>query len=157
MTETIQNKIEIDLEPEVVGKIDALIESGLYENRLSFLNNAINQLLDIHQNTINEFETKKGFVLGLLHYSAKELEKIVSEGKKLQIRVIGGLSISHDVTPELADRAIERINMAGVFRAAPEIKTTLESKQYTLLGNRSKLFLKEPDNNMLDWNKKEDS
>ncbi len=124
----------------------------MYEDRIAFLENAINQLLDIHQSTINEFKKQKGFVLGLVNYSSKDLEKIVAEGKKLTIRVIGGLSLDKDVTPELADRAIEKISMAGVFRAPLEVKKVLEHKQFTLLGNHSKLLLKESNDKQLNWN-----
>lgn len=80
------------------------------------------------------------------------MEKIVAEGKKLTIRVIGGLSFDNDISPELADRVIEKINMAGIFRASFEVKKALEHKKYTLLGNHSKLLLKEPDDNQIDWN-----
>lgn len=152
MSEKIQNKIELNLEPEVIGKIDTLIEEGLYKDRLSFLENAINQLLDVHQSTINSFQTKKGFVVGLLKYSSKDLEKIVAEGKKLQVRLIGGLILDHDISPELADRAIEKINIAGILRGSPEVKKILEPKHFTLLGNQSKLLLRESNDNSINWN-----
>lgn len=144
MSDGFKERIVLDIEPENIGKIDLLIEKGLYEDRNSFFTNAIQQLIDVHKKTIDNFKIKNNFVLGLLNYSSKELEKVVAEGKKLNIRVIGGLSLSDAVTPTLADKAIERISMAGVFKASPEVKKKLVIKQFTLLGNPKKYLLKDP-------------
>ena len=152
MNNTIQNKIELDLDPEVIGKIDLLIESGLYQDRIAFLKNAIDQLLDIHQATIMNFNKKKGFAIGIIKYSSKDLEKLVAENKKLDIRVIGEFILDEDVSPDLADRVIIKFIMAGVFRASLGVKKVLENKQFSLLGNRPKYALKEPLKNYLDWN-----
>ena len=152
MSEDIQNEIKISLKPEVVGKIDLLIENGLYKDKISFLENAINQMLVTHQATIDNFKVKNDFIIGIVNYSAKELERCVADGKKLHIKVIGGLKIDDNVSPELADRAIEKINMAGIFHAPDPIKKVLANKQFSLLGSRRKLFLTGPSNNILDWN-----
>lgn len=56
ISDKIQNKIQLELKPEIIGQIDLLIQNGLYKDRITFLENAINQLLDIHQSTINEFK-----------------------------------------------------------------------------------------------------
>lgn len=155
MNESIKNKIQIDLEAETIGKIDALIESGLYKDRIAFLENAITQLLEMHQSTLDNLRVKKGFAIGIVKYSSKELEKLLSENKKLDIRLIGSLILDSDVKPELADRVINKINMAGVFKASPEVRKILEHKQFSLLGNFPKYALKEPTTDYLDWNEEE--
>ena len=58
----------------------------------------------------------------------------------------------YDKMIEIADRAIEKISMAGLFHAPDPVKKVLENKQFTLLGGRRKLFLKGPSDNILDWN-----
>ena len=144
MSEGFKERIELEIEPENIGKIDLLIENGLYEDRKSFFTNAIQQLIDVHKKTIENFKIKNNFVLGLLNYSRSDLEKVVAEGKKLNIRVIGGLSFSDDISPALADKAIEKISMAGVFKARPEVKQKLVNKQFTLICNPKKYLLKHP-------------
>ena len=144
MNENFKERIVLDIEPESKGKIDLLIENGLYADRNSFFTNAIQQLIDVHKKTIDNFKIKNNFVVGLLHFSSNDFEKVVAEGKKLNIRVIGGLSFSDDISPVLADKAIEKISMAGVFKASPEIKKKLVNKQFTLLGNPKKYLLKDP-------------
>ena len=156
MADVVQNKILIELEPEVLGKIDLLIENEIYSDRISFLKTAINQLLALHNDTINDFKIKNDFVIGYIHYSRKELEKIVENGKKLNIRVIGGISFTNDVTPELATSAIDKINLAGIMKAPSSIKTILGPKRYTLLGKKRSYFLPSPDNDVEDWNEDKD-
>ena len=152
MTDVVQNKILIELEAEILGKIDLLIENEIYSDRISFLKTAINQLLTLHSDTINDFKVKNDFVIGYVHYSHKDLEKIVADGKKLNIRVIGGISFANDVSPELATSAIDKINLAGILRAPPAIKTILGPKRYTLLGKKRSYFLPSPDTDVESWN-----
>lgn len=156
MSEDIQNEIRIKLSPETIGKIDVLIESELYKDRINFLENAINQLLEVHQTTINNYNIKNGYVLGIVKYSSKELEKYVADGKKLHIKVIGGLVFDNDVSPELIDKTIEKINIAGILRANDSIKIALENKSFSLLGRRKQMYLKGPSKNILDWNDESD-
>jgi metal-responsive CopG/Arc/MetJ family transcriptional regulator len=77
MSDFIRNKIQINLEAEIIAKIDLLIENGLYANRIAFLDKAIQNQINLHQTTLSEYETKKGFAIGILSYSSKDLEKII--------------------------------------------------------------------------------
>ena len=138
-----KDRIIIDLEPEFIGKIDLLVEKGLYESRTDFIEKSILSQLSAHTSTIEEYQKKYNTVIGILSYSREELEKVVKEGKKLHIKVIGALRIGNDVTPELANQAIKEINLAGIFRAQNEVKQILAPKRFTLLGNPYKFDRKQ--------------
>ena len=60
--------------------------------------------------------------MGIVNYSAEDLEKTVAEGKKRIIKVIGRLSFSSNVTPELLERAIDKIIIAGILKGPPNIQ-----------------------------------
>ena len=130
-----KDRIIIDLKPEFIGKIDLLVDKGLYISRTDFIEKSILSQLSAHTSTIEEYQKKHNTVIGIVNYSRKELENIIKEGKKLHIRVIGALRFDKDVTPELAHQAINEINLAGIFRANKDVKRRLAPKRYTLLGN----------------------
>ncbi|MHA1332047.1 MAG: hypothetical protein ACTSR2_13335, partial [Candidatus Hodarchaeales archaeon] len=73
---------------------------------------------------------------GMVNYSAKELEKIVAQGKKKDIKVIGILSFSDNVTSELIERSIDKISLAGILRAPKNVLPVINSKRYTILGRK---------------------
>ena len=129
------DKLTIDLSMETIGKIDVLIEKGMYPDRFSFIESALQNQLAIHQSTFDDLEKKKSFAIGIVMYSASDLEKIVAENKKLDIKVIGRLTIADNVSLELANRAINKITLAGVLHAIKEILPLLQSRRYTLFGH----------------------
>ncbi|MHA2363590.1 MAG: hypothetical protein ACXAC7_06505 [Candidatus Hodarchaeales archaeon] len=141
MNDFPQDRIEIEINAETTAKIDTLVEEGLYPDRLKFIETALQSQIGLHKATFEKYEKKKSFVIGYLTYSAKGLEKVVAEGKKLEIKVIGGLSIENNVSPELAEKAISKVSLAGILRAPPDVLPVLNSKRYSILGRPySELF-----------------
>ena len=140
MTEYPNDQIAIELNAEVTAKIDVLVEKGIYPDRVGFLEKAIESQLNVHDATFQELVKKKDYIIGLANYSAKELEKVARNGKKLEIKVIGRLSFSDDVTPELVERSIVKINIAGILKAPDEVLRILNKKRFTILGHRYREF-----------------
>jgi len=134
------DKIILDLEPEFIGKIDLLVEKNLYKSRVDFIEKSILSQLSAHTSTIEEYQKKKDFVVGVVSYSVKELENVIKEGKKLHIRVIGALHLRKDVTPELANQAIKEINLAGIFRASSDVKKILAPKRLSITGKKHNYY-----------------
>ena len=130
----LKDHLAIEINAELTAKIDVLIAENLYETKLDFIEKAIQNQLDLHQATFEHYKKKKAFAIGFLTYNASELEKIVAQGKKLEVKVIGGLSISEDVSVELAERAISKISLAGILRAPDPLLPFLNKKRYTILG-----------------------
>ena len=115
-------RILIDLNPEITAKIDVLVEKGIYPDKKEFLERAVEAQLNIHIETFRELEKVQNFAMGIVNYSAEDLEKTVAEGKKRIIKVIGRLSFSSNVTPELLERAIDKIIIAGILKGPPNIQ-----------------------------------
>ncbi|MHA1332007.1 MAG: hypothetical protein ACTSR2_13135, partial [Candidatus Hodarchaeales archaeon] len=47
----LKERVLLELNPELIGKIDVLVEKKLYANRKAFLEKAIEAQLNIHQET----------------------------------------------------------------------------------------------------------
>ncbi len=71
---------------------------------------------------------RKELVLGLRHYTRRDLEAVRASGEKLQIRVLGLASIADDVDPELALATIASVVVLGAFRASPAVKSALAGR-----------------------------
>ena len=62
--------------------------------------------------------SRRSLVLGIHHYSRKDLEDARARGERLQIQVLGLATIADDVTPALALKTIESIVVLGTLRQA---------------------------------------
>ncbi len=71
---------------------------------------------------------RKELVLGLQHYTRRDLEAVRASGETLEIKVLGLASIADDVSPELALATIESIDVLGAFRASPAVKVALADR-----------------------------
>ena len=121
-------KITINLGPVDLGQIDLLVQEGFYSNRTDFIRTAIRNQLTRHEEVVRRTVARKATVLGLQHYTRQDLEAVKSAGEKLQINVLGLVSIADDVSPELALENIDSIVVLGAFRARPEIKAALAGR-----------------------------
>ena len=126
MSET--EKITINLGPVDLGRIDVLVEQGLYSNRTDTIRTAIRNLLDRHEAVLEEVSVRHSFVLGVEIYDRASLEKVRAEGKKLALRVVGTLQFGSGVTPELARATVESIWIRGVFKAPSDVKEALKDR-----------------------------
>jgi hypothetical protein len=71
---------------------------------------------------------RNALVLGTQHYSRGQLERLLVDGERVQIRVLGLASIASDVPVELALATIESVEVLGAFRASPPVKKALASR-----------------------------
>lgn len=147
MLENIDDKIKTSLQfsSEILGKIEILCEEELYSDMESFINKAIQNELSIHNTTINFIIKEYSGRFGILHLNAKDLETHIAKGQKITFKFIGMLSFASDITPELVEKVIDKIKLAGVLKANDSLLPYLTEKRYSLLGNRkySKKALKE--------------
>lgn len=118
-------KITINLGVIDLGQIDLLVQEGFYSNRTDLIRTAIRNQLATHAEAIRETVARKTFVLGLQHYSRRDLEAVQAAGQKLQIQVLGLASIATDVPPELALATIDSIVVLGAFHASAAVKAAL--------------------------------
>jgi Arc/MetJ-type ribon-helix-helix transcriptional regulator len=121
-------KITINMSPVDLGQIDLLVQEGFYQNRTDFIRTAIRNQLGVHADAVRQTVARKTLVLGVQHYTRRELEAVRDAGERLEIKVLGLASIAEDVPPELAAETIESITVLGAFRASPEVKAALAGR-----------------------------
>ena len=126
MSET--EKITINLGLVDLGQIDLLVQEGFYQNRTDFIRTAIRNQLGTHAEAVKQTVARKELVLGLQHYSSRDLEAVREAGETLEIRVLGLASIAGDVTPELALATIDSIDVLGALRASAAVKAALAER-----------------------------
>lgn len=121
-------KITINLSPVDLGQIDLLVQEGFYSNRTDLIRTAIRNQLTSHAEVVKQTVARKTMVLGLHHYTRQDLEAVKSTGEKLQINVIGLVSIAEDVSAKLALATIDSITVLGALRASPAVKAALAGR-----------------------------
>ena len=126
MSET--EKITINMSAVDLGKVDLLVNEGLYSNRTDFIRTAIRSQLDKHTFEIQQSVTRHSSVIGVLSYSRVDLEKRKQKGKKMSFSVIGMLILQNDIPAELAAEVIEEVKVRGIFNASPEVKAALADR-----------------------------
>jgi Arc/MetJ-type ribon-helix-helix transcriptional regulator len=128
MTTGELEKITINMAPVDLGQLDLLVREGFYQNRTDFIRTAIRNQLSTHAETVERTVARKTLVLGLQHYTRRDLEAVRAAGETLQIRVLGLASIADDVPPELALATIDSLEVLGAFRASPAVKSALAER-----------------------------
>ncbi len=128
MATSEMEKITINMPPVDLGQVDLLVSEGFYQNRTDFIRTAIRNQINTHADAVRQTVVRKDLVLGLQHYSRRDLEAVRDAGEKLEIRVLGLASITDDVTPELARDSIASVSVLGAFRASPAVKAALADR-----------------------------
>ena len=121
-------KITINLGFVDLGQIDLLVQEGFYTNRTDFVRTAIRNQLTTHADVVKRMVARKTLVLGMQHYTRYDLEAVRTAGEKLQISVLGLVSIAEDVSPELALATIDSIEVLGALRANAAVKAVLAGR-----------------------------
>jgi Arc/MetJ-type ribon-helix-helix transcriptional regulator len=121
-------KITINLGLVDLGQVDLLVREGFYANRTDFIRTAIRAQLSTHAEAVHHTVTRKTLVLGVQHYSRRDLEAVREAGRRLEIRVLGLASIAEDVSPDLALATIESVEVLGALRASGPVKAALAGR-----------------------------
>jgi len=121
-------KITINLGMIDLGQIDLLVNEGFYANRTDLIRTAIRNQLNTHADVVRQTVARKSLVLGLHHYSRRDLEAALAAGERLQIQVLGMASIATDVTAELALATIDSIFVLGALHASTAVKNALAGR-----------------------------
>jgi Arc/MetJ-type ribon-helix-helix transcriptional regulator len=121
-------KITINLGYVDLGHIDLLVGEGFYSNRTDFIRTAIRNQLTTHGDALKQVAARRMLVLGLQQFSVGDLETVRAAGQRLQIRVLGLATISHEVSPELAAATIDSIIVLGALHASGAVKAALAGR-----------------------------
>jgi Arc/MetJ-type ribon-helix-helix transcriptional regulator len=121
-------KITINLGAVDLGKIDLLVQEGLYSNRTDFIRSAIRTQIEKHTFEVQQSVARHSFVVGALHFDRRALERLNADGKRIKITVIGLLALAKDIPVDLALDVIESVKVRGMFRASPALKAALADR-----------------------------
>src|SRR5258708_12490987 len=103
MTETEKTeKITINLGLVDLGQIDLLVQEGFYSNRTDFIRTAIRNQLGTHAEAVKRTVARKTLVLGVQHYTRRDLEAVPPAGEKLQINALALPTFAADVSAQLS-------------------------------------------------------
>jgi len=121
-------KITINLGYVDLGHIDLMVQDGFYGNRTDFIRTAIRNQIERHADAVRQSVARKTLDLGLRHYSREDLEAAREAGERLQINVLGLITIAQDVTPELARVSIASVTVLGALHASLEVRAALSDR-----------------------------
>lgn len=121
-------KITINMGPVDLGQIDLLVREGFYSNRTDFIRTAIRNQLATHAEVVRQTAARQTLVLGVQHFTRRDLEAVRDAGERLSINVLGLATIADDVSPELALATIESVVVLGAFRASAAVKRVLAGR-----------------------------
>jgi Arc/MetJ-type ribon-helix-helix transcriptional regulator len=125
---TDSEKITINMSAVDLGKVDLLVQEGLYSNRTDFIRTAIRSQLEKHTFELQQSVTRNAYVIGVLVYDRKDLEKCLAKGERMNLNIVGLLHLADDITPELAAQAIESIRVRGIFNVSETVKNALADR-----------------------------
>ena len=72
---------------------------------------------------------ENNWTVGVAHFKRDQLEKTLAEGKRLDIHVTGICQFADDISPDLAERAVEHIHLIGKLVASPAVREVLMKKR----------------------------
>jgi Arc/MetJ-type ribon-helix-helix transcriptional regulator len=113
-------KVCVNITPAELGQIDVLVARGLYASRTDVIRTGIRLVLEQNATTVTHV-VQGSTGLGYMTVSRDDLEKSLSRGERQRMFVIGVLRFEPSITPDLADKTIERIHMLGSLKAPKEV------------------------------------
>ncbi len=121
-------KITINLGLVDLGQIDLLVDEGFYSNRTDFIRTAIRRQLESRADSVKDTVQRRALTLGTRHLSRRDLEQLRDAGQKVDVRVLGLVTIANDVSPDLALATITSVEVLGAFRAPRAVKAALAAR-----------------------------
>lgn len=118
-------KISFNINIVDLGRIEMLIEQGLYSNKTDFfikaISNELNKNEAIIESTIKEMDADMHIQIGKVAYNAEKLMKMKAAKMSTKLYVIGKLVIEQDVTLELAKETLPSIRVYGPCKLPKEL------------------------------------
>lgn len=119
-------KVSVNVNVVDIGKIELLIEKGIYTNKTDFLTKAITNELNKNENildsAIKEMDTDIHLQIGKVTYNYDKLLKLKNTNTGIKLYVIGRLTIENDVPLQLAKETLLSIKVFGPAKMSPEFK-----------------------------------
>lgn len=129
--EQLTEKVSVNINTSTLSGIDLLVDNGYYSNRSDFINQALRESLQKHQNTIDRIIDAKQeadlgspnrWFLGVSGLEQRELETAKRNGYKMKITGYGVFTVSDSVDEELLFEVVESIKIKGKSICRKSIK-----------------------------------
>jgi len=120
-------KVCVNLPAAELGKIDVLVAQGLYSSRTDLIRAGIRRTLEENNEAVQRVATGSTGI-GYMIMSKAELENARAAKKKLKYLVVGVLRIEKSITPDLADDAIEKVQVFGSLKGPQAVIDRLGDK-----------------------------
>lgn len=76
-----------------------------------------------------QVQLQNAVTVGAVSYSVADLERVIAEGKRLNISVTGICHFEKNVSAELVERAVAQFSLVGKLEALPAVRTVLQQKK----------------------------
>jgi Arc/MetJ-type ribon-helix-helix transcriptional regulator len=119
-------KVSVNVNVVDNGKIELLIENGIYTNKTDFMikaiTNELNKNEQILDSTLKELDMDVHIQIGKVKYNQEKLLKMKETNTGMKLYVIGRLTIEDDVSLQLAKETLISIKVFGPSKMAKELK-----------------------------------
>ena len=129
--ENFSEKVSVNINTSTLSSIDLLVDNGYYSNRSDFINQALREGLQKHQNTIDRIIDKKTefngespnqWFIGVYGLEKQEVEMAKNQGREIEIKGYGVLVIDGDIDEETIFEVVRTIKVKGKVVCKKSIK-----------------------------------
>lgn len=133
-----QEKLTLNLTAVDLGRLELLVDQGLFSSRSDAIRTAVRRVLEHHAATIASVVSEQGLRVGSLMLDRRMLEELVASGGRFDGGVVGSLLIAADVTADLARAAVSRVVVYGSARIpSPVFEALQEEARIRIAGSVS--------------------
>jgi Arc/MetJ-type ribon-helix-helix transcriptional regulator len=119
-------KVSVNVNVVDIGKIELLIEKGIYTNKTDFMIKAITNELNKNEHildtTLKELDMDVHIQIGKVKYNQEKLLKMKETSTGMKLYVVGRLTIEDDVSLQLAKETLISIKVFGPSKMSKELK-----------------------------------
>ena len=129
--ENLTEKVSVNINTSTLSSIDLLVDNGYFSNRSDFINQALRESLQKHQNTIDRIIDKKTelngisrnqWFIGVYGLEKQEVDKARDQGKEIEITGYGVLVIDQDIDDKSLFEVVRSIKVKGRVVCKKNIK-----------------------------------
>ena len=129
--ENFSEKVSVNINTSTLSSIDLLVDNGYYSNRSDFINQALRESLQKHQNTIDRIIDKKAesngespnqWFIGVYGLEKQDIEKAKNRNQEMTISGYGVLVIDNDIDEESLFEVVRTIKIKGKVVCRKSIK-----------------------------------
>lgn len=129
--ESFSEKVSVNINTSTLSSIDLLVDNGYYSNRSDFINQAVREGLQKHQNTLDRIidaqisSNNKNYnmwFIGVSGLEKSEIEHAKACGKEMTIKGYGVLTISDEIEEQTLFEVVKNIKIKGKVVCKKSIK-----------------------------------